>query len=70
MGHITSKEIIYRNLGKKIDNLLTRAPWNETFHSLLKELYTVEEADIVTRMPYNLSNLDRIAEPAMTVQRL
>ena len=62
MGHITSKEKTYKKLGKKIDNLITSAPWNETLHNLLKELYTAEEADIVTRMPYNLSNLDRIAK--------
>jgi Na+-translocating ferredoxin:NAD+ oxidoreductase RNF subunit RnfB len=53
---------VYRSLGNKIDNLNVRAPWNETWHSLLKELYTPEEADTVARMPYTLSSLDRISQ--------
>jgi ferredoxin len=52
---------VYRNLGKKIDNLTVRTPWNETFHSILKELYTTEEADAVVKMPYTMSSLERIA---------
>ena len=56
-----SGENVYRALGAKIDNLPTRAPWNETFHSILKELYTPEEADLVVKLPYTLSSLDRIA---------
>ncbi len=52
---------VYRTLGKKIDDLTVRTPWNETFHSILKELYTTEEADAVVKMPYTLSSLDRIA---------
>ena len=43
---------VYRTLGKKIDDLTVRTPWNETFHSILKELYTTEEADAVVKMPY------------------
>jgi Fe-S-cluster-containing hydrogenase component 2 len=52
---------VYRELGRKIDGLITRAPWNETFHAILKELYTTEEADLVTRMPYGMASLDKIA---------
>jgi len=51
---------VYRKLGKKIDNLTMKAPWNETFHTILKELYTAEEADLVVKMPYGLATLDRI----------
>jgi len=54
MGHLVGKDV-YRNLGKKIDSLNVRVPWNETFHAILKELYTTEEADIVARMPSGLS---------------
>jgi hypothetical protein len=57
----TDESAIYRSLGKKIDNLTVRAPWNETFHSILKKLYTPEEAEVVVRMPYSLSTIDRIA---------
>ncbi len=59
MGHTVGKEV-YRKLGKKIDGLSMRAPWNETFHAILKELYSPEEADVVVKMPYGLSDLDGI----------
>jgi Pyruvate/2-oxoacid:ferredoxin oxidoreductase delta subunit len=59
MGHVAGKDV-YRRLGVKIDNLTFRAPWNETFHALLKELYTPEEADLVVRMPATLRNFDRL----------
>ena len=50
MAHMAGKDV-YRKLGKKIDNLTMRTPWNETFHAILKELYSREEADVVVRMP-------------------
>lgn len=56
MGHLVGKDI-FRELGRKIDGLEMRTPWNETLHALLKELYTAEEADMVVRMPYGLSTL-------------
>ncbi|MGB2697431.1 MAG: 4Fe-4S binding protein [Candidatus Zixiibacteriota bacterium] len=59
MGHMVGKDI-YRKLGKKTDNLTMRAPWNETFHAILKELYSTQEADIIVKMPYGLSKLDQI----------
>jgi len=59
MAHMT-KEQVYRNLGEKIDGLQTRAPWNDAFCTLLKTLYTPEEADVVIKMPYGLASLDRI----------
>jgi len=59
MGHVVGKDV-YRKLGKKIDSLTMRAPSNETFHAILKELYSAKEADVVVKMPYGLSNLDRI----------
>lgn len=43
---------VYRRLGEKIDNLTVKAPWNETWHTILKELYTAEEADAVARIQY------------------
>jgi ferredoxin len=53
---------VYQRLGKKIDGLTIRTPWNDTFHSILKELYTVQEADMVVSMPYTFSPLRRIAK--------
>ena len=61
MGHMVGKDV-YRELGRKIDGQITRAPWNETFHAILKELYTTEEADLVVRMPYGMASLDKIAQ--------
>jgi ferredoxin len=61
MGHVNGKDL-HRKLGKKIDNLSIRVPWNEAFYALLKELYSAEEADIIIKMPYGLSNLDRVSK--------
>ncbi len=60
MGHAVGKEI-FRELGRKIDSLPLRAPWNETFYELLRSLYSEKEADVVVKMPYGMSDLDRIA---------
>lgn len=60
MGHLVGKDILYRELGKKIDGLTVKVPWNENFHAILKELYTVEEADLIVKMPYRLSSCRRI----------
>jgi len=48
--------------GKKIDGLETRAPWNEKLHALLKELYSVEEADVVVKMHYGLSTFEEVGK--------
>ncbi len=61
MGHIDGKKL-YRRLGRKIDNLPTRAPWNETFYEILRELYSEKEADVVVKMPYGLSGFDKVAQ--------
>ncbi|HJV65663.1 MAG TPA: 4Fe-4S dicluster domain-containing protein [Geomonas sp.] len=59
MGHLVGKDV-YRKLGKKVDGLTMRAPWNETLHAILKELYSPEEAELVVAMPYGMSTLDRL----------
>src|SRR5208337_4640667 len=59
MGHLVGKEL-FRKLGRKIDGVGTRAPWNEKLHAILKELYTEEEADVVIKMPYGLSNFQEV----------
>lgn len=61
MGHLVGKDI-YRKLGKKVDQLTLRAPWNDAFYEILKKLYTPKEAKIVVSMPYGLSRLSRIAK--------
>ena len=60
MGHLVGKDL-YRQLGNKIDNLTVRAPWNDTLFAILKELYSAEEAELVIKMPYTLTGLDRLA---------
>lgn len=69
MGHIHGKNHsgldqnrrIYQKLGEKIDGLPIRVPWNEEFYEVVKALYSLDEADVVARMPYTFSNLARIA---------
>jgi len=61
MGHVVGKTV-YQRLGKKIDGLTVRTPWNEHLHAILKELYTTEEADLIARMPYRPSGMDRICQ--------
>ena len=59
MGHLAGKDI-YGDLGKKVDGLHVRAPMNDTFYDILKNLYTPEEAEVVIKMPYFFSSLERI----------
>lgn len=59
MGHSIGKDL-YHSLGKKIDNLTIRVNRNETFHKILKELYSLEEAEIIIKMPYVLSPIAQI----------
>jgi ferredoxin len=60
MGHTSAKDI-YHQLGKKIDGLITRAPWNQTLFEILKELYTLQEAEVLVRMSYSLSTFEQVA---------
>ena len=61
MGHLVGKNI-YRELGIKIDGMEMRAPWNEKLHALLKELYSAEEAELIVKMPYSLSDFDQLLQ--------
>lgn len=73
MGHLVGKDV-YRGLGRKIDGLTLRAPWNDSFHALLKELYSAEEADLVVRMPYGPTTIEHLEEttgyPRATLERV
>jgi ferredoxin len=42
--------------------MMFRAVQNEKLYAVLKELYTTEEADVVIKMPYSFSNLNRISK--------
>lgn len=59
MGHLVGKDV-FRELGRKLDGLEMRLPWNDALHAILKELYSAEEADVVVRMPYGLSTLAQL----------
>jgi ferredoxin len=61
VGHADKKRI-FKKLGRKINNLSMRVPWNETFYEILKKLYSEKEADVLIKMPYGLSDLNRIAQ--------
>jgi len=59
MGHLVGKDL-FRKLGRKIDGLEIRVPWNDKLYAVLKELYMEEEADVVIKMPYGLSTLEEV----------
>ncbi len=60
MGHTAGKDV-FRKLGAKIDGLPGRAPWSEELRAILKELYSVEEAELVIRMGVGLATLEEVA---------
>ena len=59
MGHLVGKDL-YRQLGKKIDGSTTRAPWNEALYAILKALYSEEDAELIVKMPYGPSPIERV----------
>jgi Pyruvate/2-oxoacid:ferredoxin oxidoreductase delta subunit len=59
VGHAAGKDL-YRRLGKKIDGLSMKAPWNRAFGEILRELYTPEEAELAIRIPFSPSNIEEI----------
>jgi ferredoxin len=59
MGHLVGKDV-FRKLGRKLDGLEIRAPWNDKLYAVLKELYSPEEAEVVAKMPYGLSTLQEL----------
>lgn len=59
MGHLVGKEIYYK-LGDKIDSLPFRINKSKALFNILKELYTLEEAELVVKMPYGLSTAGQI----------
>lgn len=59
MGHLVGKEL-FRKLGRKIDGMETRAPWNDKLYDVLKELYSAEEAELVIKMPYGLATIEQL----------
>lgn len=63
MGHIGGKEI-YQKLGDKIDKLSVRVNKNKVLFSILKELYSAEEAELVVKMPYGLTPLEQLERVA------
>ena len=61
MGHVVSKDV-YGRLARKMDNLHVRAPWNAALQAILNELVSPDEADLIIRMPFLFSGLDRVAK--------
>ena len=59
MAHLVGKDI-YRELGRKLDGMEMRTPWNDTLRAILTELYTAEAAEILVRMPNGLSTFAEI----------
>jgi ferredoxin len=61
MGHLVGKDV-YRRLGRKIDGLSMRTPWNDALYAILKELYSAEDAELVVKMPYGLATMERLVK--------
>jgi len=61
MGHLEGKDTFVR-LGRKIDRLELRVQANDVFYSILKELYTSDEAELVVKMPSGMQTIERISE--------
>lgn len=59
MGHLAGKDIYYQ-LEDKLDSLPFRTGKNKELNSLLKSLYTSDEAELIVRMPYGLSTAKQI----------
>lgn len=59
MGHITGKDV-YRRLAGTLDSTPARTPDSPAFRRLLEELYSPEEAELVSRMPFRPSKLERV----------
>jgi len=59
MGHLAGKDV-FRKLGRKLDGLEIRVPWNDKLYAVLKELYSREEAEIIVKMPYGLSTTHQL----------
>ena len=60
MGHIVGKDV-YRELGRKMDSMQVRVPWNDKLYEILKELYTADEAEVYCKMPHSLSSVGKIS---------
>ncbi|MBU2489034.1 MAG: 4Fe-4S binding protein [Proteobacteria bacterium] len=65
MGHLGTKDN-YLALEEKIDGLWLRTPKRKSFHDLLKQLYTAEEARFVSRMSWSFANLAQVARDTGT----
>ena len=61
MGHLVGKDAFHK-LSERIENQNIRIAGNQTFYTLLKELYTEEEAELATLMPYGLASLKEVAK--------
>ncbi|GKT28589.1 4Fe-4S dicluster domain-containing protein, partial [Aduncisulcus paluster] len=53
---------IYRQLGDKVDGTTVRMPWSDSMREMLKALYSPAEAELIVRMPYRPSSLERISK--------
>ena len=60
MGHLTAKSS-YQRLQRKLDGLSVRVPDHIALRKILEELYTAEEAELLSGMPFGLATACRIA---------
>ena len=61
MGHLVGKDI-YNKLGNKLENLTYRAPYNKAMYDIVKELYTLEEAELIVKMPDGIADIKTLVK--------
>lgn len=59
MGHNGAKDI-FRQVGRKLDNLHMRCAWNNELRAIVESLFNPDEAEVFIRLPYVFSDLARI----------
>ena len=60
MGHLGTKET-YKKLRERLDCYPVGAPGRKTIYEILKIIYTPEEAELASSLPFQLSSLGKIS---------
>ena len=56
-----SPESMHHRVRAKMDGLTVRTPWNPVLQSILEEIFSATESEIYFKMPYGLSDIDRLS---------
>ena len=53
-------ESMHHRVRAKMDGLTVRTPWNPVLQSILEKIFGATESEIYFKMPYGLSDIDRL----------